>query len=195
MADIYYETPLLETERLILKRGTLEDYEKVYDYDFRKLRDIAGEFEFVKQNPSNIASFAVPTKETYDWIIYLKDGTPIVNVVADSEEKDLKAIELAFNTHPSYWRKGYTYEAVVAIMRFLFSVGYENILCGYDEGNIKSKALNEKLGFLPYRKEENSWYKNGIPITTYTSIMSKERFKEIYGQEYNFWYRRYYSWR
>ena len=114
MADIYYETPLLETERLILKRGTLEDYEKVYEYDFRKLRDIAGEFEFVKQNPSNIASFAVPTKETYDWIIYLKDGTPIGNVVADSEEKDIKAIELAFNTHPSYWRKGYTYEAVVA---------------------------------------------------------------------------------
>ena len=46
-----YETPIIETERLILKRGTLEDYQKVYEYDFTKLRDINGEFDFVKQDP------------------------------------------------------------------------------------------------------------------------------------------------
>ena len=37
-----YETPQLETERLILKRGTYEDFVKVYEYDFTKLRDING---------------------------------------------------------------------------------------------------------------------------------------------------------
>ena len=35
-----YETPQLETERLILKRGTYEDYVKVYEYDFTRLRNI-----------------------------------------------------------------------------------------------------------------------------------------------------------
>ena len=43
-----YITPMLETPRLILKRGTKEDYQKVYEYDFTKLRDIAGEFEYIK---------------------------------------------------------------------------------------------------------------------------------------------------
>jgi len=38
-----YETPQLETERLILKRGTYEDYVKVYEYDFTRLRNIAGD--------------------------------------------------------------------------------------------------------------------------------------------------------
>ena len=39
-----YETPVLETERLILKRGTLDDFQHVYEYDFTKLRNINGEF-------------------------------------------------------------------------------------------------------------------------------------------------------
>lgn len=179
-----YETPQLETERLILKRGTLEDLQKVYEYDFRKLRDIAGEFKFVKQDPKNIEGWEIPEPESYDWVIYLKDTMePIGNVTADREQKDIKAIELAFNTHPNYWRKGYTSEALIEIMKFLFNQEYENILCGYDEGNIKSKSLGEKLGFLPYEKLENAWMKNGIPIISYTSIISKERFYKLYGSK------------
>lgn len=179
-----YETPQLETERLILKRGTYEDFVKVYEYDFTKLRDIAGEFEFVKYDPEKLRGWetcADEEPETYDWIIYLKDNMePIGNVVADREQKDIKAIELAFNTHPNYWRKGYTSEALVEIMKFLFNKGYENILCGYDEGNIKSKAIGEKLGFVSYTVKENAWIKNGVSITSYTSILSKERFNELY---------------
>lgn len=176
-----YETPQLETERLILKRGTLQDLQKVYEYNFSKLRNITGEFVFEKQDPKKIEGWEEPVPETYDWVIYLKETMePIGNVTADREQKDINAIELAFNTHPDYWRKGYTSEAVIEIMKFLFNNGYENILCGYDEGNYKSKAIGEKLGFEPYEVKEDAWFKNGTPITTYTSILSKEKFKELY---------------
>lgn len=179
--NMIYETPILETERLILKRGTLEDYQKVYEYDFTKLRDINGEFEFVKQNPQKIKGYEEVYPESYDWILYLKSsGEPIGNVVADREQHDIKSIELAFNTHPNFWKKGYTTEALIQIMKFLFDQGYENILCGYDEGNIKSKNIGEKLGFLPYKVEPNAWQKNGVPITSYMTIMPKERFKDLY---------------
>ena len=179
-----YETPQLETERLILKRGTLEDLKKVYEYDFTKLRDIAGEFVFEKQDLKKIEGFEIPEPETYDWIIYLKDTMePIGNIVADREQKDIKAIELAFNTHPKYWRKGYTSEALKEIMRYLFDNGYENIICGYDEGNIKSKSIGEKLGFEPYSIKENSWIKNGIPITSYVTILSKDKFYSLYNSK------------
>lgn len=176
-----YETPQLETERLILKRGKKEDYIKVYEYDFTKLRDIAGEFEFVKLDPKRIEGFEEPYEESYDWIVYLKDTMePIGNITADRERKEIKSIELAFNTHPNYWRVGYTTEALIEIMKFLFNQGYENIICGYSEGNIKSKSIGEKLGFEPYEVHENAWKKNGIPITDYTTILSKERYKELY---------------
>ena len=48
---------------------------------------------------------------------------PIGNVIADRKQKNIKAIELAFNTHPNYWRQGYTSEAVIEIIKFLFSPG------------------------------------------------------------------------
>ena len=67
-------------------------------------------------------------------------------------------------------------------MNYLFNNGFENIICGYSEGNIKSKKLNEKLGFIPYKTIEESWFKNGIPITDYKSIMNKSRFDKLYGQ-------------
>ena len=86
--------------------------------------------------------------ESYDWILYLKSsGEPIGNIAADREQKDIKGIELSFNTHPRFWRNGYTVEALIEIMNFLFNQGYENILCGYDEGNLKSKNIGEKLDF------------------------------------------------
>lgn len=68
-------TPIIETERLILKRGIMEDYVKVYEYDFTKLRDINGEFEYVKQEPKKIIGFdtyADEEENCIDFIIYLK---------------------------------------------------------------------------------------------------------------------------
>ena len=67
-------------------------------------------------------------------------------------------------------------------MDYLFELGYENILCGYDEGNIKSKSIIEKLGFTTYAIKENAWMKNNTPITTFITIMTKERFKELYNK-------------
>ena len=177
----YYVTPVIETERLILKRAPLSDYLKVYEYDFTKLRNINDEFEFVKLDPKKVEGFEEIFEESYDWIVYLKDGMiPISNIVADREREDINSIELAFNTHPDYWRSGYTSEAIIGIMKFLFDNGYDNIICGYDEGNFKSKGIGEKLGFVPYEIKENAWVKNGVPITSYITIMSKESFYEKY---------------
>lgn len=52
-----YITPKLNTERLILKKGNFEDYAKVYEYDFLKLRGINEEMSLVKQNIEDIKGF------------------------------------------------------------------------------------------------------------------------------------------
>lgn len=176
-----YNTPVLETDRLILKRGIFDDYKIVYEYDFTKLRDINGEFVYEKLNVDDIEGFDIPYDNSYDWIIYLKDGmVPIGNVVADREVKDISAIELSFNTHPKYWRCGYTKEALISIFEFLFKSGYDNLLCSYDLGNIKSKSLGESLGFEPYFVDKEAYLKDGVLIDTYVTILSKERYNKIY---------------
>lgn len=52
-----YKIPILETERLILQKGSYEDYVKVYEYDFTRLRNIDGEFEFVKYDPEKLKGY------------------------------------------------------------------------------------------------------------------------------------------
>ncbi len=184
---IIYTKPL-ETQRLLLKRGNKEDYCKVYEYDFRKLRNINNEFEFVKQDLSKLDNWVLKSdnnEDMADWIIYLRDMTPIGNITADRIVPDINAIEIAFNLHPNFWGNGYIKEASIEVMNYLFSLGFDNILCGYSEGNLKSERVNMKIGFKYYSKEENAWYKDGVPITDYKTIMSNKEFQKMYLENTN----------
>lgn len=184
---LIYTKPL-KTQRLLLKRGTKEDYYKVYEYDFRKLRNINHEFEFVKQDVSKLTDWVLKSdynEDMADWILYLRDITPIGNITADRIIKDINAIEIAFNLHPNFWGNGSIKEACIEVMRYLFSLGFDNILCGYSEGNFKSEKVNRKIGFKYYSKEENAWMKDGVPITDYKTIISKEEFQKMYLEEWN----------
>lgn len=177
-----YETKELITDRLIIKKGTSKDCIKIYEYDMLKCRNIAGEevlekskeqIDFIGDNPEEYYKECEQNK-MFDWYVYLKDGTPIANVTADREIEEINSIELAFNMHPDYWRKGYMKEAVTKIIDYLFEIGYSNIIIGYDEGNYKSKSFAENLNFKEYKTIENSYQKNGINISTTLMIMSKE---------------------
>ena len=183
----HYQTNLIQSERLILQKGTVDDYLSVYEYDFTKLRDIDGEFEYAKQNVEEIKKWFEPDIEQFhknneaehffDWIIYLKESmTPIGNILADRENIENKEIEIAFNLHPSYWGNGYMPEAIKSVLEYLFELGYENIKSGYSDGNVKSKRVLEKTGFEHCGIEKNAWEKNGKPIDDYQVMITKTKF-------------------
>lgn len=157
--EIYYT--IIGNRKAYLEERSKKDYEKVYEYDFTKLRNINNEFEFIKLNKIALEgydTYADNNDEVFDWIVYLKsDNEAIANIMADRVQKDIKAIELSFNMHPNHWKKGYMTEAVICVMDYLFNNGFENIIYSYDEGNIKSKCLNEKLGFELFKIKENAW--------------------------------------
>ena len=183
----HYKTNLIQSERLILKKGTVNDYLAVFEYDFTKLRDIDGEFEYVKQDLEQFKKLFEPDIEqfhekneaehTFCWIIYLKeDMFPVGEILADRENLENKEIEIAFNLHPNYWGRGYMPEAIKSVLNYLFELGYENIKSGYSDGNIKSKRVLEKSGFELFEIEKNAWTKNGKPIDDYKVIISKNKF-------------------
>lgn len=183
-----YITPLLETQRLMLKKGKINDFEKVYEYDFTKLRDINGEFKLEtldKEKLKGFDTYSDTHDEVFDWIVYLKESNePIANIVANRENKKLKSTELSFNMHPKYWQHGYMKESIIRVLDFLFEYGFKNVTCGYSEGNIKSKNLINKLGFEPLSVVPNAWIKDGIYITNYNYIMSKEKFNRLYKDKF-----------
>ena len=186
----HYQTNLIKSARLILKKGAVDDYLAVYEYDFMKLRDIGGEFEYQKQDLEQIKKWFEPNIEQaqinnesahiFDWIIYLKERereresmTPIGDMCTHSENAENREIEIAFNLHPTHWGNGYMPEAIKAVLNYLFDLGYENIRARYSEGNIKSKKVLEKSGFEACGVEKAAWLKNGKPIDDYKMIMTK----------------------
>ena len=181
-----YETVLLKTNRLVMKMGTKEDYLRVYEYDFNKLKNIDGECKLEKQDLSKIdAWFKGGMKRYYtkikkahmiDWIIY-HNNEAIGNILTLEENLVNKAIEISYNLHPSYWGNGFMPEALESVINYLFSTGYNSVICTYSDGNIKSKRVLEKLGFKPYKIIKDSWKSDkGNMIDDYKTIMTKEDF-------------------
>ena len=182
-----YETVMLETDRLILKKGTSKDCIKVYEYDLLKCRGIGGEdvivksdkeIDFIGDNPNAYYKECIEDKR-YDWFIYLKDGSPIGNITADRVDENNNSIELSYNLHPNYWKKGYMTEAVTCVMDYLFSIGFDNIIIGYDTGNYRSKNIADKLGFDYFITNKNVYMKNDYSIDSIKMIMSKEKWNDI----------------
>ena len=177
------ESKSLETKRLFIRHGKKEDYVKVYEYDYRKLKEVNGAFKLVKLDPKIGESFAPNSKyinDMYDWIIYLKDNNiPIGNILADRIKKtnDITSIEIAYNLHPLYWGNEYIKESVIEVMNYLYSQGFDIIIIGYEKGNKKSKRVIEKLGFKNYKiipsQTENQ-------IDTYEYYLTKEEFETKY---------------
>lgn len=184
-----YITPILETERLILKRGTYEDYVKVYEYDFTRLRNINGEFEFVKYDPEQLSGFETYADEdnVLDFIVYIKENLePIGNIVLDRYDENMKSLEIAVNLHPTYWRKGYMTETILKVMDYVYTnLDIENIVYGYAIENYKSKGLSDKIGFEFLRRYTQHYTRISKDIIHEDTIMSKERFYELYGQKKN----------
>jgi ribosomal-protein-alanine N-acetyltransferase len=186
----------LETERLIIKKGTVEDYVKIHEYDFNSLQNINGIFEYIKLNPDEVRSWfnnniedwykKVESQKHYEMVVYLKEtNEPIADIGFDRNNEEINSIEISCWLHPSYWGNGYMKEALECTMDYIFKQGFDNIIYGYVEENRNSKRLCEKLMFLPYKISENTFKTNSGLATKYENIMSKERFYDLYKKNKN----------
>ena len=170
---------IIESNNLIIKRGTYEDYLKVYEYDFTKLRNTNGEFEYIKNSVDKIKEYSDyhnnEKNNIYDFIIYLKDDmTPIGNIILDKNDI-FNSLEIAFNMHPNYWHNGYMYEAILKIIDYIFNnTKYISITCGYAYDNYKSKKLCEKLGFKIYNEYYEFYPRFNKDIKYIQTILNKE---------------------
>jgi ribosomal-protein-alanine N-acetyltransferase len=70
-----------------------------------------------------------------------------------TEFEGYKGRELGFVLSKDYWNKGLATEAVGAVISYLFnSMNLDFLICGHYNFNTRSKRVQEKCGFKPYRK-------------------------------------------
>ena len=61
--------------------------------------------------------------------------------------------ELGYVLGKSYWGRGLMPEAAAAVIDYLFrELNYDFLICGYYDFNSRSKRVQEKCGFKPYRR-------------------------------------------
>lgn len=143
-----------DLERIILKEITLQDT-KAY-FNIMKLDEVTRFYgmESLKteeEAAAIIQSFAemFQSKRAIRWGIILKETQAFIGTVGlNSLQIKNKKAEIGYEIHPDYWRKGYTSEAVKAILQYAFiDLGLYRIGAVTFPENTASNSLLTRLGF------------------------------------------------
>lgn len=147
-------TLTLETERLILRRFTLEDAECAFknwmsnDNVTRFLRwqthkDVSVTLEYLQFLLDNYSK-----NDFYDWAIELKSiGEPVGSISAVALDEWSSSAEIGYCIGEHWWRQGITSEALAAVMRFFFEeIGANRVYSEHDVNNPNSGKVMRKCG-------------------------------------------------
>ena len=145
---------LLETKRLILRRWEESDAENLYEYakdpdvgpiaGWPPHQSVAESLDVIRNVFNGVEAYAVCLKEDGNAIgaIELK-----LNGHTDMTERDDEC-ELGYWLGKPFWGQGIMPEAAREMLRHAFEdLGMQKVWCGYYDGNIKSKRVQEKCGF------------------------------------------------
>ncbi len=173
---------ILETNRLILRSWSGADANDLFQYashpgvgpsaGWAVHTSIENSREIIRDILSAPGTYAVVLKESGQAIgsVGLMIGQTSKIGLPDTEA------EIGYWIGAPYWGQGLIPEAVRELMRYGFEeLKLEKIWCGYFDGNIKSKRVQEKCGFRHSHIKENvSCALDGILRTEYISYISNE---------------------
>ena len=177
---------MLETERLLLRKWTKTDADSLFRYASNpEVGPIAGwpphksveESKDIIKNVFNGAEcYAICEKENNIAIgaVELK-----LNGHTDMTKRDDEC-ELGYWLGQPFWGRGYMPEAARELLRHGFEeLGMTTIWCSYYDGNVKSKRVQEKLGFVFH----HTCAEVPVPLLNetrvgHTNILTKEHWEE-----------------
>lgn len=164
-------TKRIETERLILRRFTVEDAESMY-------RNWASDPEVTRflmwpthQNVEDsrkvlgewVASYE--NEDKYEWCIAKKENDePIGSIGAFNYNEKVSSLEIGYCISKAYWHQGIASEAMAAVMAYLLEeVGVSRIESRHDPRNPHSGDVMKKCG-LKYEgtRIHADWNNSGI---------------------------------
>ena len=175
---------ILETSRLILRPWREDDAEELYKYarDPQVGPPAGWPPHTGVENSRDIIRTVLSAPETY--AVCLKEtGKPVGsmglhrNDLASGEDE----YELGYWIGKPFWGQGLIPEAAREMLRYAFEdLGMSRIWCGYYDGNVKSRCVQEKLGFVYHHTTE------GIEVTLmneirtgHVSLMTREHWESM----------------
>jgi ribosomal-protein-alanine N-acetyltransferase len=154
-------TPILETERLILRPLKLSDVEAVYNnwtsdenvakymvWDVHK--DINETKEWIECEVANLES-----DKNYTWGIVLKETEELIGSISLLYKEEINCYSLGYNIMKKYWGQGITTEAGREVINFGENeLNQKKFYCRHANENIASMKVMTKLGFKYHAESE-----------------------------------------
>lgn len=164
-------TKRIETERLILRRFTVEDAESMY-------RNWASDPEVTRflmwpthqsvEDSKKVLSDWVASYENedkYEWCIAKKENDePIGSIGAFNYNEKVNSLEIGYCISKACWHQGITSEALKAVMQYLLEkVGVSRVESRHDPRNPHSGEVMKKCG-MKYEgtRIQADWNNSGI---------------------------------
>ncbi|MDO5521091.1 MAG: GNAT family N-acetyltransferase [bacterium] len=148
------KTPVLETERLTLRRFTRNDVQEVFDcwqsdpdvsryMMWESSKEIEKAREFIDYELTMIDS-----DTWYRWCITKKESGTIIGTCLIYFNEEEKCWDISYNLGKKYWGVGYTTEAMKAAMDFaIHSLKVHEFVAAHAIENPASGRVIRKLGF------------------------------------------------
>lgn len=175
---------ILQTKRLILRPWREDDAKDLYRYakdpevgppaGWQPHTSVENSLEIIRTVLSAPQIYAVCLKD---------DGKPIGSVGFhrnDLAEQD-DEYELGYWIGRPFWGHGLIPEASRELLRYAFEhLGMNRIWCGYYDGNLKSRRVQEKLGFTYHHTTEGIEVNQlGEIRTGHVTLMTREDWERI----------------
>ncbi len=175
---------IFETKRLLLRPWREEDAEDIYTYaSDPEVGPPAGWCPHTSVEMSReIIRTVLSAAETYA-VCQREDGKPIGSIglhrndLAEREDE----YELGYWIGKPFWGQGLIPEASRELLRHAFeTLGMKRIWCGHYDGNIKSRRVQEKLGFVYHHTTEGLEVSQlGEIRTGHVMLMTLETWEKI----------------
>jgi ribosomal-protein-alanine N-acetyltransferase len=147
-------TKKLETERLILRRFTVDDTEKVF-YNWANDDEVTKYLSWATHTDINVTKNVrekwmkeYEKNDFYQWAIVLKEiNEPIGSISVVKQCDEIKMVEIGYCIGKKWWNKGITSEALNSLIKFFFEkVGINRIEARHDPNNQNSGKVMAKCG-------------------------------------------------
>ncbi len=177
-------TRKLETDRLILRRFTLDDapfMHKNWASDPEVTKFLTWPCHTSIEASRSVLESWMPLYDEdnyYNWTIVLKElGEPVGSIAVVKQDEDTSMVHIGYCIGRKWWHQGITSEALKAVMDFMFDVvGANRIESRHDPRNPNSGKVMQKCGMKFEGTMRSSDINNqGLVDACYYALLKSER--------------------
>jgi len=188
ISRIFKDPPVIETQRLILRRMLKRDYKDMYEYACQHavteylLWDVHPAESYTQRYLSYIQT-RYRAGDFYDWAVIWKRTDKMIGTCGFTRfNTEANSAEVGYVLNPAFWGIGVAPEAVKAVMRFGFSeLNLHRIEARYMAKNQRSRRVMEKVGMEFEGIARDSMFVKGRYVSVGTCAILRSDYIRIYG--------------